>query len=102
MDQVAFIERTCVTCIATAVLCVATYATSPSSVLAVRMRICCGHSRAQSSPAEHPNLREPIFAWVELNPGVDSEDIASHFAIDDRLASDIVETLLNDGRLDFA
>jgi hypothetical protein len=39
---------------------------------------------------------------VELNPGVDSEDIASHFAIDDRLASDIVETLLNDGRLDFA
>ncbi len=102
MDQVAFIERTCVTCIATAVLCVATYATSPFYASTDGCSGSTGQSRAQSSPDEHANLRERIFAWVELNPGVDSEDIASHFAIDDRLASDIVETLLNDGRLDFA
>jgi hypothetical protein len=46
-------------------------------------------------------LRFSIVRYVYANRGVDSEDIARHFAIDDWGASEIVQELLRDGLLAF-
>lgn len=43
-----------------------------------------------------------IWRYVKDNPGVDAEDVADKFRIEYALANQIIERLMNDGRLDFA
>ena len=73
-----------------------------------RTRICVSTLSASiicaQATTEDPvrkNLEAQIFMWVSENPGVDSEDVANYFKIDDALANDIVEGLLRRGLLDF-
>ncbi len=42
-----------------------------------------------------------VLAWVEENPGADSEDVAHHFALTLWEADDAVLRLLEGGQLDY-
>ncbi len=48
-----------------------------------------------------PSLKEKIFAYICKNPGKDAEDVAIYFKIPQVLAIELVEELLNQGKLDF-
>jgi hypothetical protein len=59
-------------------------------------------NRPSITPMTNDGLRERVLVWIWMNPGVDDEDVSKHFGISGLLAGDIVDELMNEGRLVFA
>ncbi len=63
----------------------------------------CEHVDFTCGPThlDDTDLDRQVLDWITDNPGVDAEDVATHFGIQDVHACDLVERLLNKGELGF-